>query len=122
MKYPAIFAIAVGILMALQWAFFLTAGQVPELQTAPWEIAHHLAAELMTAVTLVGGGIGLLGRVRWAKTVTLLGLGMVIYSSVNSSGYFSQSGQWAFTGMFAVLLVLAAAAAWRLLRAGDSAG
>jgi hypothetical protein len=114
MKYPAIFSITVGGMMILQWIFFLAAGQVPELQTAPWEIAHHITAEMLTALVLIASGAGLLKKTGWARTTTLLGLGMVIYSSINSAGYFAQSGQWVFVVMFAVLIVLAIVAVLKL--------
>lgn len=117
MKFPAIFILIVGILMIGQWGFFLAAGQVPELQTAPWEIGHHISAEMLTALILIAGGIGLLRGARWSKVTALVGLGMVIYSCINSSGYFAQSGQWPFVGMFAVLLILSALAVGRLYRA-----
>jgi len=93
MKYPAFFAIFVGAMIVNQWVIFLVTGQVPELQTAPYEIACHIAAEMLTAAVLIIGGAGLLRRSIWAKIITLTGLGMLIYSSINSAGYFAQSAQ-----------------------------
>jgi len=34
---------------------------------------------------------------------------MLLYTLIVSPGYFAQKGQWAFVGMFAVILVLALA-------------
>ena len=34
MKYAAIYGTSVGVLIILQWIFFLAIGSVPELQTA----------------------------------------------------------------------------------------
>jgi hypothetical protein len=116
MKFAAYFNLSIGVMMVLQWIFFLAAGQVPELQTAPWEIACHIIAELMTAGVLILSGFGLLRSASWAKTIAILGLGMVMYSSVNSAGYFAQKGEWVFIVMFAVLLCLAMVALHQLKR------
>jgi hypothetical protein len=105
MKFPAWYGIGVGALIVLQWIFFLVIGSVPELQTAPWEIGHHIAAELLLAATLLAGGLAALKSSSWSRRILLLGLGMAIYSEINSPGYFAQLGQWALVGMFAALLV-----------------
>lgn len=107
MKFPAWYGISVGSLIILQWIFFLVTGSVPELKTAPWEIGHHIAAELLLAFTLLTGGITTLRSISWGGKVLLLGLGMAIYSEINSPGYFAQREQWALVGMFAALLILA---------------
>jgi hypothetical protein len=104
MKFPAWYGILVGLLMIVQWTFSILADGVPEFQTAPWEIGFHLAAEFSTAIVLLLGGIATLLARSWARTVLLLGLGMVIYSEIVSPGYFAQLNQWAFVAMFSVLL------------------
>ena len=107
MKFPAWYGISIGSLILLQWIFFLLTGSVPELKIAPWEIGHHIAAELLLACTLVAGGIATLRSVRWGRTILLVALGMAVYSEINSPGYFAQREQWALVGMFAVLLLAA---------------
>jgi hypothetical protein len=104
MKFPACYGILVGFLMFAQWTFTILAGSVPELQTAPWEIAFHLAAEMTTAGVLILGGIATLKSANWGKQVLFVGLGMVIYSEIVSPGYFAQLGQWALVALFAILL------------------
>ncbi len=49
--------------------------------------------------------------------VYLVGAGTVIYSVVNSSGYFAQRDDWALVAMFTVLLVLTVGAAAVVIRA-----
>ena len=115
MKFPAWYGILVGILMIVQWAFSILAGSVPELQSAPWEIAFHLAAEMSTAVVLLVSGIATLRSVAWSQQILLLALGMVIYSEIVSPGYFAQLGQWGFVGMFVTLLMGAVIAVTQLL-------
>ncbi|MFP4345070.1 MAG: hypothetical protein ACLFU8_10285 [Anaerolineales bacterium] len=81
----------------------LATGNVPELETEPLAIAFHLAAELATAVALLFAGVGLLRRARWATSVTRLALGMLLYTVINSAGYFAEQGAW-----------------WRCSRAADT--
>jgi len=115
MEFSAIFSISVGALMLIQWGFFLLTGNVPELQTAPWSIAFHLAAEFLTAIMLIISGILLLRTHRMGKQIFFISIGMVIYAMVNSAGYFAQSGDWIFVIMFGVLLALAGVSIARVL-------
>lgn len=114
MKFPAWYGILIGSLMIGQWALSIMTGGVPEFQTAPWEIAFHLAAEMSTAVILLIGGVAALRSLTWSRQVLLLGLGMVIYSEIVSPGYFAQLNQWPFVLMFGLLLFGAVLAATRL--------
>ena len=115
MKFSAIYALCVGVLMLVQWAFFLLTGNVPELETAPWSIAFHLAAEFLTAIMLIISGVMLLKQHPLGKQIFLLAVGMVIYAMVNSAGYFAQSGDWVFVVMFGVLLALAGVSISRIM-------
>jgi hypothetical protein len=118
MKFSAWYGISVGVVIILQWVFFLTSSAVPEFQTTPWAIGFHLAAEILLALTLLVSGIATLCSKSWAPKTLLVALGMAIYSEINSSGYFAQLGQWALVAMFAVLLFGAAWSVMLLLRQG----
>jgi hypothetical protein len=107
MKFTGIYSIIVGVLMLAQWTFFIAAGQVPELKTAPFSIAFHLVAEGCTALSLIISGVGLLNKRTWARTAAFVSLGMLLYTVIVSPGYFAQQGVWPLVGMFMVLLVLA---------------
>ena len=85
--------------MIAQWAMFLLSGSVPELRSEPVRIGFHLAAELLTAVVLIVAGAGTLGAKRWARELLLVGLGMLVYTSIVSPGYFAQRGQMGFLAM-----------------------
>lgn len=116
MKFPAWYAIVVGFLMIAQWGVSILAGSVPELQSEPWRIGFHLAAEFSTAILLIVGGIAALNSMARSKQVLMLGLGMVMYSEIVSPGYFAQLGQWMFVAMFAILLFGAVWSGMSLLR------
>jgi hypothetical protein len=107
MKFTGIFALVIGFLMFGQWAVSLATGGVPELQTAPLSIGFHLAAEILTALALILAGLALLKKKSWGRTLFLVAGGMVLYSVINSPGYFAQKSQWPMVGMFAVIFFLA---------------
>ena len=91
----------VGVLMAAQWLFFLATGSVAELQSAPRAIAFHLAAESVTAVLLVVAGVGLVrGGGGVGESVGLIASGALLYTVINSAGYFAERGEWAMVAMF----------------------
>jgi hypothetical protein len=116
MKFVAWYTVAVGVMMLGQWGFFLGAGLVPELQTEPFRIAFHLAAEGLTALALLVSGVGLLRGQPWAREAALIALGMLIYTAIVSPGYFAQQGQWAFVVMFGALLALTLVSVALLMR------
>ena len=105
--FPMIFGMLCGIGMFAQWALFIVTGQVPELQTEPYRIAFHLAAEGITALGLIVSSIFLLKQTHTGKILYAVACGMLLYSVIVSPGYFAQLGQWGFVIMFAVLLILA---------------
>jgi hypothetical protein len=105
-RMAAMFAIAVGAMMFAQWAFFIAAGEVTELDTEPIRISFHLAAEFLTATALVVAGLGLAKGKSWSFPVLMLALGMLSYTIVVSPGYFAQDGEFVFVAMFAVLWIL----------------
>lgn len=100
------YSIIIGIMMAGMWLVFAAAGQIPEIDTKPREIAFHLAAEFITAFALVAGGLGLALRRRWGYPLNMAALGMLGYSVVVSPGYYAQREEYAFVGMFALLMAL----------------
>lgn len=102
----AVFAILVGLGMIGLWVVLLATGQVPELASEPARISLHLAAEFCTAIVLLVSGYLLLVRYPKADRVFLVGLGMLLYTVIQSSGYYIQLGQPEFVGMFAVLAVV----------------
>ena len=103
MKFAGWYGVIVGLLMLIQWSFFLATGQVPELKTEPIRIYFHLASEFVAALGLLVSGVALLRRKRWAPMSYLIAAGMLLYSVIVSPGYFAQQGQWGLVVMFAII-------------------
>jgi hypothetical protein len=115
MKFSSWYGVSVGILIILQWIFFIATDSVPEFQTAPWAIGFHMTAELLLAFALLISGVATLVSKPWGRKVLFAALGMAIYSEINSPGYFAQAGQWGLVATFVILLFGAAFSLMRLL-------
>ena len=107
MRFVAWYSMLVGVFMLAQWGLTLGTGQAPEVQSEPIRLAFHLVAEFATAALLIFSGIGLLRRTSWARLLSPVALGMLLYTVIVSPGYFAQQGQWAPVFMFAILFLLA---------------
>lgn len=113
MTFAALYAIFVGVAMIGQWLFSVAKKQVPGPEAGPIvgrgsvEMLFHLAAEFITAIALLAGGLGLLLDWAWGLNVYLISMGMLLYAVINSAGYFAQKREWPMVGMFAVLLIFA---------------
>ena len=105
-KIAAFYAIFVGLSMIGMWSKFYLAGQIPELATRPFEIAMHIAAELLSSTLLLVGGGAILFRKNWGTVIYSVSMGMLLYSLIASPGYYLQRGNAGFVAMFAVLFVL----------------
>lgn len=120
MRFVAWSAIVIGTAMVAQWLLFVVLGQVPEFATEPFAIAFHLVAELVTAIALIAAGVLLLRRRRHAVRLALLAFGMLVYTAINSAGYFAELGEWPMVAMFAGVLAVSVVAIGRLLAAPSS--
>ena len=106
----------VGGLIIGQWSYFILSGSVPEFNTTPIEISMHISVEFLTALLLFISGNRLLKKKEDSGKWSLLAHGMLIYTIINSSGYFAQIGQWPLVLMFAVLLILSLVSVKRLIK------
>lgn len=105
-KAAGFYSILLGISIIGLWVMLLTTGNVPELRTEPINIYFHLTSEFLMAVLLLISGIGILKKLTWGNPMFILSNGLVIYSVINSAGYFGNSDEWAMVIMFMIILVL----------------
>jgi hypothetical protein len=106
----SVYMLLVGLLIAGLWCILLVRGRVPELKSAPASIALHLVAELVCAVSLVVAAIWSWRAGSGAMTAAAAALGMLIYTVINSAGYYAQQRAWLPVAMFGVLVVLSVVA------------
>jgi len=117
MNFVAYYSIFIGIMIITQWLFFILTGNVPEFTTAFWEIIFHIIVEFLTAFILLITGWRMITKRKDAIQGNLVAQGMLIYSAINSSGYFAQLGQWIFILIFFAILVFSLISVFKLLNA-----
>jgi hypothetical protein len=112
MVFAAIFAIFVGIAMVGQWMITMLKKEIPGKEAGtivgrgPIEMRFHWVAEFLTATALITSGVGLILDWSFAHKLYLLSTGMLIYTVINSSGYFAQKREWPMIGIFTLLFIL----------------
>jgi len=109
MVFPATLALFVGTGMIGQWILSYVKEQIPELQSEPIRIWFHIAGEMVTAVSLISSGFGLLAGSSWAPQLYLIAIGMLFYTSIVSPGYFAHKGQWIWVVIFGILILISIA-------------
>ncbi|KTG28346.1 hypothetical protein [Haloferax profundi] len=92
-RLVAVYALVVGVAILGLWVGLVVTNQATELRTEPFSMFTHLVAEGLTAVTLLGAGIGLVRGTVWARPLSLVAFGMLLYAVINSAGYYAQIGE-----------------------------
>ena len=111
------FQVVVGAGLLLVWPALILAGEVPELQAGQRDIWFHIAAEVITGLLLVGAGALLLRRPdTGARMLSTFALGALLYTGINSAGYYAELGEWLPAALLVGVAVLAAGAFAVLLR------
>jgi hypothetical protein len=106
-KVVSVFSLFCGAGMLLTWAILFLTSRVPEMETEPFQATFLLAAEVLTAISLLAAGYGLISGRSWGQRLMLVGLGMLVYCAVYSIGVFSQAGNAPATGFFVAIAVMA---------------
>ena len=110
----AAFMIVMGIAMAAIWTKDIlfndevdtSAGLFKARDTDGTIFWFHWVAEYGTAALLMAGGLGLLLDARWSSLVALLGLGALLYTSMNSLGWaFASKERYSYAAPMLVGLI-----------------
>lgn len=107
-KAASIFSLFCGVAMLIVWGSLLATGQVVELQTRPFETMFLLAAEFLTAISLIISGFGLLTGKNWGLRADLAALGMLLYCTVFYVGVLAQEGNLLAVTFFGMIVALTA--------------
>lgn len=105
-KVKGFYGVLIGISIIGLWVMLYVTGSIPELETEPISIYFHLVAEVLMGLLMVISGIALIIKKRWGKPLYLLANGLVIYSVINSSGYYANMGNWSMVVMFGIIFIL----------------
>jgi hypothetical protein len=92
--FIAVFSIVMGAGIVLIWSINIVGGRFDDMDGFfDWKndvgekMWTHILAELITALLLMAGGVGLLFPTAWAYVVTAFALGALAYTSLNSLGW-----------------------------------
>jgi hypothetical protein len=113
MLFASIFAIVIGVMMIAQWTIMIAKKRVPSPEDDATagrgliEMRFHWAAEFLTAALLIATGITLLLGFEWATNIYLISTGMLLYTVINSPGYFAQQRKWPMVSVFTLIFALA---------------
>ncbi len=118
-RIAAAYSIVVGVSMTAMWIMFYFTGSIPELTTEPARILLHITAEIVTAVALIIAGWSLLLGKTWGYQAYLVATGALLYTMIQSPGYFLNLGQFGFVGMFIVLIILSAYLLTKMIKQFD---
>jgi hypothetical protein len=102
--FLVVYSLVVAVLMVGWWGLDLRNGVLRRPDRRLAEIGLHLTAEFATAALLVVGSVSL--AMGGPPTLALVALGMLLYTVVQSPGYFLARRELAPAAMFGVLLVL----------------
>lgn len=106
-KAAAIFCMLMGLMMFGTWAFLFLFSGYPQAKTVPLETGYLLAAEFLTAAALVTAGYGILSERKWARPLTLVALGELIYCTIRFAGELGQDGSLVGLAFFSSVSFLA---------------
>lgn len=112
-KFIPLFMLVMGIGIAGIWAIDLAAGKFSNQGNFfKWRneggdfLWTHITAEIATAVFLIIGAMGIYTNKSWAESISLVSLGALTYTSLNSLGWtFAEKSRYAYGVPMAVGLI-----------------
>lgn len=109
------FELVIGVLIAGLWITLLVKQQVSEIRLGRRDIFFHVAAELITSILLIGAGTSVLVRSKPAESAVSVAAGALLYTTINSAGYYADRLQWEVVTMFGVLTLATSIAIFILI-------
>lgn len=113
------FLIVVGAMIAGFWIVLVGAGNVAEIEAGDRDIWFHLAAESITAALLIMSGALTLRGERPGRHIAGIGLGALLYTTINSAGFYADRGEWEVVTMFMALAAATVVATAGWIRGGS---
>ncbi len=107
MLFVAVFELVAGFAIIGLWTILLATHEVPEIRAKDRAIWFHLAAEYSLGAVLVVSGLLLLSDDQvWTRILAGIAAGGLVYSTINSPGYYARQGKWGAVAGFGVLTLL----------------
>jgi hypothetical protein len=112
MTFASVYVITVGVAIIGYWILLFLKKQTLDKQKAAVtnrgliEMRLHVTAELVAAVLLLIAGVSLLLKASWGQEIFLIAIGMLLYTCINSAGYFAQIRQFSMILIFVAVFIL----------------
>ena len=107
MLFVAVLELVAGVGIIGLWTVLVIKREVPEIEAGDRAIWFHLAAEYLIGAALVVGGLLLLvGDAAPTRIFAGAAAGGMVYSTINSPGYYAREDQWGLVAGFGVITVL----------------
>jgi len=106
--FAVVVMIVVGAGIVGFWGISVAGGSVPEIRAGTREIWFHVAAEVLTGAALVAAAIATIAdpEASWAAWPSAGAFGMLVYTLIQSPGYYVDHRDPAMLGMFAGVWVV----------------
>lgn len=113
MLFVATFELIAGLGIVGLWTMLLVTRRVPEIQDQDRAIWFHLVAEYLLGLLLIASGSLLLvvGGEPWVRVLAGVAIGAMLYSTINSPGYYARDGEWGAVAGFGIITILGILAA-----------
>lgn len=113
---PIATSAVLGIAVLGLWGGLIARHAVPELAEGRPSIRFHIGAEVITAVALLVGALLLaVADGPFARMVDAAALGAILYSTINSPGYYADKDDQPMVAIFGILTLAALGALAALL-------
>lgn len=108
-KSVAVLLLVEGVGILVYWARFYLEGNLPgglHTLSGGSYIAFHIAAEAAVALAAMAGGLGILRGREWGMAASLVAVGGLLYTGINSLSWSLPAGD-TLTGVFGAVTGLA---------------
>ncbi|MEE4258163.1 MAG: hypothetical protein V2I62_00250 [Bacteroidales bacterium] len=116
-KATGIYMMVIGLSVIVAWMMILGFESPKEGKI---ELIFHLISEFVMASICIVGGLGLLLDRERSKLIISFGLGALIYSIINASGFYLENGSIITVIIFIVLLLVSIMIAYRILKSTNN--
>ena len=103
----AFYSILAAIALMIWWYALYKNDDHTELIETPIKKVVRLGRDILTALLLVIGGVGLFSTQDWGLTVYYISMGVLVLSLCDFTIFYGQRKDWSRFGFFALLAVVA---------------
>lgn len=97
------YSISIGILIIISWISILLINNI--LPEGKIELTFHILSEFIMGIICLTGGIYIHFNRRYGFYLTLIAMGMLIYSTLNAAGYYLENNNSIISFLMSILFI-----------------